>query len=121
MVGWNLLLKLVIFSVSKKIVIFLAAKHYGFPLIYRKIAKVGKKHVSEVNRPKFRKLVQFLFRWPRFIYEYFYPKEVEINRLRLLQERIKNNKISNLFRFPSSVDKWRIKNVFLNNFSLFLF
>ncbi|KAG0598032.1 hypothetical protein M758_12G039500 [Ceratodon purpureus] len=66
-----LILKVVAFSLAKKVVVFLVAKLYGFPKLYRRASEFNH-YINRDNpkrREKFQNRLQFLFRLPSHIYE----------------------------------------------------
>lgn len=66
-----LILKIVAFSLAKKVVVFLVAKLYGFPRLYRRVSEFNH-YINRDNpkrREKFQNRLQFLFRLPSHIYQ----------------------------------------------------
>lgn len=66
-----LIVKVVAFSLAKKVIVFLVAKLYGFPRLYRRASELNH-YVNRDNatrREKFQNRLHFLFRLPTHIYK----------------------------------------------------
>eukprot|EP00741_Cyanophora_paradoxa_P025543 tig00000383_g24649.t1 len=69
--GLGLLAKLVLFSITKKVVAYAIARTYGFPRIYRRIREVQKRLFSRPTEQKLRDLTLKSFRLPKALYNKF--------------------------------------------------
>lgn len=66
-----MILKIVAFSLAKKVVVYLVAKLYGFPRLYRRASEFNH-YINRDNperREKFQNRLQYLFRLPTHIYQ----------------------------------------------------
>ncbi|GJD08290.1 hypothetical protein Gasu2_26000 [Galdieria sulphuraria] len=62
----NVIGKLILLSLLKKVSIFVVAKTYGFPRLYRRLMECNRRLIkNEPTRKRVRDQVQYLFRLPR--------------------------------------------------------
>eukprot|EP00871_Galdieria_phlegrea_P005137 jgi/Galph1/5624/GphlegSOOS_G4300.1 len=68
----NVIGKLILLSLLKKVSVFVVAKTYGFPRLYRRLMECNRKFIKNPDTRKVvRNNVQYFFRLPRKIVELF--------------------------------------------------
>ncbi|KAF0852414.1 putative mitochondrial protein [Andalucia godoyi] len=66
----NIILKLVVLSISKKVLAYSIGRMYGFPKLYRRIGELNRKLIKTPRtRARVMHCVRFMFRLPRIAYE----------------------------------------------------
>ncbi|KAA8497609.1 hypothetical protein FVE85_5194 [Porphyridium purpureum] len=67
----EIILKLIALSLAKKVSVFVIARTYGFPRLYRKLMRVNRAVAG--RRPNLQRRIrlwaQFMFRWPRLLHQ----------------------------------------------------